>query len=255
MSDFARPVTSALTVEFGSSAARNTYMAPMLYEGNSLSVHYERWRGMKHPGWITMQFIDADLAKGDAEHGKHSSMWSVRATYRYSMLREFEKFEVKGIKFFLGGYAGIDGGFDYNLKTAGGNNPSAVRSTENVGLSAVAKRNYNIRNKPCEVMLQLQMPLMGMALMPEFGASYYETFMLKTADNNLHFTSLHNQQDADVRLTTDIPLAVIPGLRKSKTVIRVGGFYHIETMDVNHIVERYSTLGICVGWTWRYLPL
>lgn len=270
LNDDLRPVKVALTAEIGRSAARNTYLAPLLYNGTSLSVRYERWRTMRSGMWINQQIIDADFASGDSENGKLSSMYSGRGMYRYAMHREIKNERIKelknetrnlkpetphGLSLLLGGFAGLDGGFDYNLKTAGGNNPAAARIVGNLGASAVANYGYRIKDKDCSVSLQVQMPLFGVAFMPEYGASYYETFLLDNTDNNVHFTSLHNQQDLDVRLTTDIPLSVIPCFKKLKTVIRVGGYYHIETMDINHIVERYSTVGLCVGWTWRYLPL
>lgn len=252
-----RPVQSVLTAELGRSAARNTYLAPMLYEGTQIGVRFERWRTMRSMKWTNQQIIDVDFAEGDAENGKNSTTWTGMAMYRYAMHRDVSawlKAEDSRLRILLGPYAGFETGFDYNLKIGGSNNPGAVRVVTNVGASLVGALDYKIKGRPCSVQLQAQMPLLGAGFMPEFGASYYETFLIHT-DNNVHFTSLHNEQDLDVRLSTDIPLAVIPGLRKLKTVVRLGGYYHIETMKINDIADRYSTMGISIGWTWKYLPL
>lgn len=258
----ARPVQNVLTAEWGHGAARNTYLAPLLYEGNQWGVRFERWRTMRSGKWHNQQIIDADFLMGEAELGKMSEMWNGRAVYRYAMHRgiygstELRSDGVKGqgLRVYAGPYAGAELGFDYNLKIGAANNPGAARAVTNVGVSAMAVYDYRIKGRPCSVQLQAQAPLLGVAFMPEFGASYYETFLIGS-DNNTHFASLHNEQDLDVRLSTDIPLAVIPGLRRMKTVLRLGGYYHIETMKINQIVNRYSTIGICVGWTWKYLPL
>lgn len=101
-------------------------------------------------------------------------------------------------------------------------------------------------------MLQAQLPLMGAAFTPEYGASYYETFLLQTTDNNAHFTSLHNQQDLDLRLTTDVPLSVL--YKPWETVVRLGVGYHIETMKINDITTRCSSFEFVVGWVYQYLP-
>ena len=250
----ARPVQNVLTAEWGHGAARNTYLAPMLYSGNQWGARYERWRTMRSKKWHNEQIIDADFLTGLAENGKNSEMWSGRAMYRYAMHRGFNDLSISDLSIYVGPYAGAEIGFDYNLKIGAANNPGAVRAVTNVGASAMAVYDYRIKGRPCSVQLQAQAPVLGVAFMPEFGASYYETFLIDS-DNNAHFASLHNEQDLDVRLSTDIPLAVIPGLRRLKTVVRVGGYYHIETMKINKIVNRYSTVGICVGWTWKYLPL
>lgn len=250
----ARPVQNVLTAEWGHGAARNTYLAPMLYSGNQWGARYERWRTMRSKKWHNEQIIDADFLTGLAESGKNSEMWSGRAMYRYAMHRGFNDLSINDLSIYVGPYAGAEIGFDYNLKIGGGNNPGAVRAVTNVGASAMAVYDYHIKGRHCSVQLQAQAPLLGVAFMPEFGASYYETFLIDS-DNTVHFASLHNEQDVDVRLSTDIPLAVIPGLRRLKTVVRLGGYYHIETMKINKIVNRYSTVGICVGWTWKYLPL
>lgn len=252
-----RPVQSVLTAEFGTSAVRNTYLAPLLYEGSQMGVHYERWRVMRSHTWTNQQIIDVDFANGDAENGKNSTTWSGRALYRYAMHRDLSDLlpgDNTDFSLLVGPYAGLETGFDYNLKMAGSNNPGTVRMVGNAGVSAVASYAYRVKGRPCRVSLQAQLPLAGMAFMPEFGASYYETFLHDT-DNNVHFTSLHNEQDLDVRLSVDVPLAIVPGLKKLKTVIRLGGYYHIETMDINSIVNRYSTIGLSIGWTWKYLPL
>lgn len=252
-----RPAQSVLTAEWGKSAMRNTYLAPLLYEGRQIGVRYERWRTMRSYKWTNQQIIDADFADGDAENGQHSTSWSIRAMYRYAMHRDISHLlcsRCQGLTVLIGPYAGLETGFDYNLKLGSSNNPATARFVGNMGVSLASTYDYTLWGQPSKVNLQVQMPLIGYAFMPEYGASYYETFLIESG-NNGHFTSLHNEQDLDVRLSTDIPIAVIPWFKRMKTIVRLGAYYHIETMDINSIVNRYSTFGISIGWTWKYLPL
>lgn len=244
-----RPVQNVLTINLGKGKGRDTYLAPLAYVGTDLGVRYERWRLMRSCHWYNQQIIDVNFLMGEAESGQNSEMWSGRATYRYAMHRNVCRY------LYVGPYAGTDIGFDYNLKLGGGNNPTAVHWTGNIGASVVVKINYSLFGKECMLWLQAQAPLVGAALMPEYGASYYETFMLKNAGNYAHFTSLHNQQDLDLRVSTDIPLRVIPWFKRTYKVLRLGAAYHIETMDINDITQRYSYFSLTFGWTWKYLPL
>jgi hypothetical protein len=157
--------------------------------------------------------------------------------------------------FYLGPYAGIDLGFDYNLKIASSNNPATARVTTNLGAAgAVCYRFQSQSAQGMRVMLQAHAPLLGMGFCPEYGASYYETFYLDSSSETFHFTSLHNQQDLDVQLAVDFPLAVIPWFRRFDSVLRLGGSYHIETMDINDITTRYSSFEFVIGWVYQYLP-
>ena len=135
------------------------------------------------------------------------------------------------------------------------NNPATARITTNLGAAgAVSYKFQTPWAQGMKVMLQAHAPLLGMGFCPEYGASYYETFYLNTSGNILHFTSLHNQQDVDVQLAVDFPLAIIPWFRSFDSVLRLGGSYHIETMDINDITTRYSSFEFVIGWVYQYLP-
>lgn len=244
-----RPVQSILTLEIGSGKVRDTYLAPLAYEGANIGIRYERWRLMRSFKWYNQQIIEVNFVDGEAENGGNSEMYAWRSLYRYAMHRQVIS------HLFVGGYAGAELGADYNLKLANGNNPASIRLAGNIGASVVGKFGYKLRGKDCMLWLQAQAPLVGTALMPEYGASYYETFMLKTSDNNAHLTSLHNQQDLDMRVSTEIPVNVIPWFKRSSTVLTIGGAYHIETMAINDITQRFSHFSLTFGWTWKYLPI
>lgn len=246
-----RPVTSSLSLGVGKGKERDTYLTNLLYEGSALDVHYDRARMMRQMKWNNIQTVDFSLMEGDDQGAGLSSAMAGRFRYRFAMHKvwSYDRFS-----FLVGPYAGLDLGFNYNLKLASGNNPATVRLTENLGISAGTTWDYFIRRQPCKVDLLIQMPLVGSALVPEYGASYYETFYLNHTDKVVYTTSLHNQQDLDIRLTTDLPVSIAPCFKRYGSSLRVGMAYHIETMDINNIVTRYSTFQFVLGWSWQYLP-
>ncbi len=259
-----RPVTNILSLRIGQGSMRDTYLAPLLYTGLNYSLEGQRWRMHRNLNWVNWQQADIMYSTGE-DKGNNSEAWTGRLRYRYGILWRWSdsldpntldiRPESSPWSFYLGPYAGIDLGFDYNLKMASSNNPATARVTGNLGAAgAVSYKFQNPSVHGMRVMLQAHAPLIGFGFRPEYGASYYETFYLNNSGNYVHFTSLHNQQDADVQLAVDFPLAIIPGLRRFDSVLRLGGSYHIETMDINDITSRYSSFEFVIGWVYQYLP-
>lgn len=250
--EVARPVTNALELQLGSAGARDTYLTPQLYSGLNLGLRYDRWHAWKQPRWVSQQSMTAHFGMLE-DAGKHSEEWVGRFGYRYAAHYRWNHLWCEPLTVMIGAFSGIEAGFDYNLKLAGGNNPATAKLAVNMGLSAVGIWHYSLLGKGCSAMLQVQLPLMGYAVQPEYGASYYETFYLDTEDNELCFTSLHNRQDLDVRLTTDLALAAIPWMRNNGNSLRVGIGYQIQTMDANKVVTRYSSFDFVIGLVFEHL--
>ena len=259
-----RPVTNILSPRIGQGKMRDTYLTPLLYSGSSISLEGQRWRMHRNPVWTSWQLADVMFSTGE-DHGQNSEAWTGRLRYRYGILRRWSESRSNlsnpsnpsnsPWSFYLGPYAGVDLGFDYNLKMGSSNNPATARITTNLGAAgAVSYKFQTPWAQGMKVMLQAHAPLLGMGFCPEYGASYYETFYLNTSGNILHFTSLHNQQDVDVQLAVDFPLAIIPWFRSFDSILRLGGSYHIETMDINDITTRYSSFEFVIGWVYQYLP-
>lgn len=247
-----RPVMSIIKAGVGGVSVRDTYLTPQLYSGENLSVQYERWHAWKHPRWVSQQTIAVRYGMPE-DQGKHSEEWVGRLSYRYAAHYRWEHLLWQPLTLMVGPFTGVEAGFDYNLKLASGNNPATAKVVANVGVSAAALCHYQLRRQPCVVMFQMQVPMLGYALQPEYGASYYESFYLQTSGNNHHFTSWHNRQDLDVNLSTDMALSAIPFMRNNGNSLRLGVEYHIETMDINEVVTRYSTFEFVVGLVFQHM--
>lgn len=241
-----RPVRNILQLQMGEAQVRDTYLTPQLYSGPALGVSYERWHAWKNISWVSQQVVSAKFAMAE-DRGKHSEAWAGRFGYSYAAHHRWDDVIWSGLTLMTGPYATVHGGFNYNLKLAGANNPATAQVAVQAGASVAGVWHYKLRGQACSAMLQMQMPLMGFALQPEYGASYYETFYLENSDNTTHFTSLHNRQDFDFRLTTDLALSALPRMRNNGNSLRLGVAYHIETMDVNDVVTRFSSLDFVIG--------
>lgn len=250
--EVARPVTNALELQLGSASARDTYLTPQLYSGLNLGLRYDRWHAWKQPQWVSQQSLTAHFGMLE-DAGKHSEEWVGRFAYRYAAHYRWDHLWCEPLTVMVGAFSGLEVGFDYNLKLAGGNNPTTAKVAMNTGLSAVGVWHYSLMGKGCSAMLQMQLPLVGLALQPEYGASYYETFYLGTEEEAMHFTSLQNRQDLEVRLTTDLALSVIPWMKENGNSLRVGIGYQIQTMDVNKVVTRYSSFDFVIGLVFEHL--
>lgn len=251
-----RPVTSAVTLLWGNSKVRDSYLTPLSYEGASFSLQYDRWRRSRSNVLVNQQIFTLRFATGE-DQGHYTSTWSGRLSYRYAthypLLHSDSQWQPM-----IGLYANLEVGFTYNLKLTSSNNPATARLVNNYGLSAATVYRFSWRGQPCNVLFQAQTPLLGWALAPEYGESYYEYFYLKQLNGyafSPEFTSLHRQQDLDLKLTTDLPVSLIPWLKKKSTVMRLGVEYHIETAKINDIVTRYSSFQFVIGWSYRHIPL
>lgn len=250
-----RPITVATTLRYGTGQVRNTYLTPLLYEGTSLGVGLQRVRRMGSLRWISWQQLDLSFTQG-IDRGDHSDEWAGRLRYRYGALRATESGPRRGFTFAMGPYLGLDAGADYNLKMAGSNNPAAARAAANLGLSALTAYRITTGNATgTRFSLQLSGPVAGVALQPEYGSSYYETFYLANTRNDVHLTLPTTQQDLDAQFYADLPLAILPMWRRSDAVIRLGAAYHIETMSLNDVTTRHSTFEFVLGWLVKSLPV
>ena len=247
-----RPIRNILQLQVGGAKVRDTYLTPQLYSGTALGATYERWHAWQDTRWTSQQVVSATFAIAK-DRGDHSEAWAGRFGYRYAAHFRWDDVVWQGLTLMAGPYANVQGGFNYNLKLAGGNNPATAQVAVQTGASMAGVWHYQLRGQACSVMLQMQTPLLGYALQPEYGASYYETFYLGTAGNLHHFTSLHNRQDYDFRLTTDMAFSVLPWMKNNANSLRLGAGYHIETMDVNDVVTRFSSFNIIIGLVFDHI--
>lgn len=249
-----RPVTHIVQVQLGQGKVRDTYLTPLLYSGMSVSLYQERWHAWRYRNWTSQRTIAIQYT-GGSDKGNHGDNLALRASVRYGVHWRKSLFSGR-LTTLVGPYIGGELVGNYNIKLSTGNNPADFEAAAALGASAAAVWHYQIKNKPASVMLQFQTPVMGYSFQQEYGASYYESFGLESGTRNKHhFTSFGNRQDFDFRLTTDLPVSLLPWFRNFNNKLRVGIAYHIDTQDINSVVKRFSTFEGVIGWVYQNIGL
>lgn len=245
-----RPVTHVVQLQVGQGRVRDTYLTPLLYSGICLSLYQDRWHAWRNHAWSSQRTIIVQGTIG-SDKGNHSDNYAIRVGVRYGV--HWRKSLLDGrLTTLAGPYVGGEVVGNYNVKLAAGNNPADFQASTAIGASVAAVWHYTVSNQPASVMLQVQTPVMGYSFQQEYGASYYETFGLEsTTINKHHFTSFGSRQDFDVRLTTDLPVCLMPCFRNFNHKLRIGIAYHIDTQDINHVVKRFSSFEGVVGWVYQ----
>ena len=151
-----RPVTNILSLRIGQGKMRDTYLTPLLYTGSSISLEGQRWRMHRNPVWTSWQQADIMFSTGE-DHGQNSEAWTGRLRYRYGVLHRWSENSSNlsnpsnpsnsPWSFYLGPYAGVDLGFDYNLKMGSSNNPATARITTNLGAAGAV--SYKFQTGAC----------------------------------------------------------------------------------------------------------
>jgi hypothetical protein len=249
-----RPVHNVVTFQWGQGRVRDTYLTPLLYEGSAATIRYDRDRRLRCPLLSNLQTFQGTLTTG-SDKGHHGDNWAGRFTYSYAL--HFGLLRRQRYALLVGPYAGAEAGFNYNLKLASSNNPATAQADVTyLGASMAVTVPYRLGRQTCYVHLGVQTPLLGTTLTTDYGASYYETFYLDdyAGSDPAVITSLHNRQNLDLRLTTEVPFALVPCLRRYGSALAVGVHYRRETMQVNHLVRRFSTVEAVVGWSYSQVP-
>ena len=260
LTDLQRPVTSSAMFGVGPSTLHDTYLTNQLFDGVAVNLSLRRTRDMQCKWLDKDQWFDLSYASTDDKTSSSASMIAFRLRYCYAMHKFWNLrhpyHASQSSRLFVGPMLMTNFGADYNLTMAAANNPVNVHYTMNFGLSAGYQWNYSLRQRPAALRLQLQAPLLGTAFSPEYAQSYYELYMGDNSGNkHMYFTSLHRQQDLDVRLTADFPIrAIFRLMDRYNTAVRVGVNYHIETQSINHLISRYSYMQFVIGWTWQHIP-
>lgn len=221
-------VTRATLYGLGFSNLLDTYLSPQEYTGIDFRLSRESVRKSRWENISQQTFFQGNLSYTHNQIDNNSTI-SALANWNYALHYNFPITE--NFKLLAGGLLDINGGFVYNMRN--GNNPAQARAYANIGASGMALWDVKIKNYPITLRYQLNLPLMGIMFMPQYGQSYYEIFSLGHADGVINFTSLHNQPSLRQMLTADFPIG--------KARMRFAYVWDAQQAKVNNIkVHSYS---------------
>lgn len=198
-----RLITRATLYGAGFTNVFDTYLSPQEYRGIDFRIVRESMRMTRllndHVSLQTL--FQADLGYTHNKVDNNNTL-SALANWNYGLHYHFPL--TGNFKLLAGGVGDFNGGFVYNLRN--GNNPAQARTYVNLAASGMAVWKLRVKGRPITLRYQLNLPLMGVMFMPNYGQSYYEIFTLGHWDGVVRFTSLHNQPSLRQMLTADFPV-------------------------------------------------
>ena len=241
----ARPVTSAYTVEAGSSHISDTYLTPLRYEGWHAAIDYERFQAMRFdPGHWIMR-LNVNTAVDRASNPAHNAtMWNAGVSASWAMMRRWTLPWSPGLRAAVGGITGIEAGALYLARN--GNNPVSARAAWTIGVTAMATWSTRVWGVPITLRYQPSVPLTGVFFAPDYGELYYE-ISLGNRSGLVHAAWPGNRFVMQNLVTVD--------LRFGATALRVGYSGRILSGKVNGIVTRTVTHAVTVGVSGEWLSI
>ncbi len=226
---------------WGKTSSYDTYLSPLQYKGDNLSLMYERWKmtGLADGNISAQHLLNIEIAETD-NPAKTATGYTGSLEYAYGMHYRFvfdNKFRV-----FAGVQADLFGGFNYNSRN--GNNPATPKINVNLGLSGIALYQFKIKTQPIHLRYQLNLPFAGAMYANEYGQSYYEMDM-NGYSGIVHFASFHNQLMMRNMLTVELPF-------RSAYMLRLSYMNNFYETRVNSLDTRIVSNTVLVGVSYSF---
>ena len=172
--DASRPVTGIYSLEFGRTSVLATYLSPLKYTGNHISMTGNWSKAMPfNPKKAVMQFDGNINLCNLFNPAKTARMIGITADFSWDM--SWRKRFSKDFQLSVGGGIDIMGGAYYLLRNS--NNP--VQAIANVSLMATASisKHFTIGRLPILISDRVKLPSIGGFFNAEYGETYYEIFL------------------------------------------------------------------------------
>lgn len=243
--DPTRYVQRATLYGVGSAHVLDTYLSPQAYKGMDFRLSRESVRMTRIGGggkvWQQL-FFQTDLGYTHNRVDNNNTL-SLLANWNYGLHRRFPL--THNFRLTVGGVADLNGGFVYNMRN--GNNPAQARAYANLDASGGFLWDLRLARRPLNLRYQLNVPLLGVMFMPEYGQSYYEIFSLGHAGGVVNFTSLHNQPALRQIISADYPVG--------KLKMRLAYIWDAQQAKVNGIKTHTYSHVFMVGFVKEFYLL
>lgn len=238
-----RPVTSAYTIEVGSSHLADSYLTPLHYDGWHTALDYERFQAMRFDPEHWVMRLEGSLGLNRTENpARNAAMWSINLKLGWGMMRRWTL--MPGLVLAAGGSTTASGGVLYLSRN--GNNPVSAKGAWTVNATGMATYSMRLGKLPVTFRYQPELPVVGAFFSPDYGELYYEIY-LGDRDGLAHCAWWGNRFVLDQLLTAD--------LRFGATSLRLGYRGHILNSKVNNIVTREYTHAFVIGISGEWLSI
>ena len=236
-----RPVTSSYSLEWGSTTIVDTYLSPLKYNGQSLSLAGSWLKAMRqNPQRLIMSFDASIHASQALSPAKNSRLYEMGIGFSWSMLHRWRP--IDGLQLAAGGSTMLDVGAIYLARNS--NNPVSAQASIDIALAGMASYTFKIGKLPIKVSDRLSLPIVGAFFSPDYGETYYEIY-LGNHSGLAHYGWWGNHFRIDNLLSADISLGSV--------ALRLGYRMNIKSSFVNNINTRINSHALVVGLTSDWL--
>lgn len=241
-----RPVTSAYSIEVGSSHLTDTYLTPLNYDGWTAAMSYERLQAPRfNPAGAIMQLRGRLSVDRDQNPARNATMWGLDLNVDWGVLWRLKSSRLpRGLALSGGINTGIDLGALYLARN--GNNPVTAKAAWTVGISAMAVYNFRLGALPLTLRYQPSLPFTGVFFSPDYGELYYEIY-LGNRSGLVHCAWPGNYFRLDNLVTLD--------LRFKGATLRLGYHNEVYSGKVSNIVSGHTVHSFVVGLANEWISL
>lgn len=241
-----RPVTSAYSIEVGSSHLTDTYLTPLNYDGWTAAMSYERQQAPRfNPAGAIMQLRGRLSVDRDQNPARNATMWGLDLNVDWGVLWRLKSSRLpRGLALSGGINTGIDLGALYLARN--GNNPVTAKAAWTVGISAMAVYNFRLGALPLTLRYQPSLPLTGVFFSPDYGELYYEIY-LGNRSGLVHCAWPGNYFRLDNLVTLD--------LRFKGATLRLGYHNEVYSGKVSNIVSGHTVHSFVIGLANEWISL
>ncbi len=241
-----RPVTSAYSIEVGSSHLTDTYLTPLNYDGWTAAMSYERLQAPRfNPAGAIMQLRGRLSVDRDQNPARNATIWGLDLNVDWGVLWRLKSSRLpRGLALSGGINTGIDLGALYLARN--GNNPVTAKAAWTVGISAMAVYNFRLGALPLTLRYQPSLPLTGVFFSPDYGELYYEIY-LGNRSGLVHCAWPGNYFRLDNLVTLD--------LRFKGATLRLGYHNEVYSGKVSNIVSGHTVHSFVIGLANEWISL
>jgi hypothetical protein len=224
-------------VGIGNTVIYDTYLSPLEYRGNNIGIIYEQMNrtGLLNGDVSAQHLFNFEIASTKNPAGTANN-YAGNMEYGYGLHYHFKP--VHQIQFYAGMQA--DGLFGFIYNNRNGNNPVAGKVNLNLNVSGMASYKFRIKQQTVQLRYQLNIPVAGALLSPEFGQSYYEIGE-GNRGNLIHFASLHNQRSVRNLLSVELPFRLC--------ILRLAYMNWFYETQVNSLDTRIISNSFYIGFS------
>lgn len=236
-----RPVTSSYSLEWGSTTIVDTYLSPLKYNGQSLSLSGSWLKAMRqNPQRLIMSFDASIHASQALSPAKNSRLYEMGIGFSWSMLYRWRP--IAGLQLAAGGSTMLDIGAIYLARNS--NNPVSAQASIDIAVAGMASYSFKIGRLPICISDRLSLPIASAFFSPDYGETYYEIYLGNRSDL-VHYGWWGNHFRFNNLLSADISLGNV--------ALRIGYRMNIKSSFVNNINTHINSHALVFGLTSDWL--